>query len=134
MASPTLPQYFPTFAAGYNRLLLLIRAMCRTVIWLTPRAAVAAALAMCCWLVWITLMPGPTDRIVVPAAIRSSTQVGFHHNTPPPWPRGNCFDISSNPPWPARMFSSRRAVWKVCNMHAENFSSIVRQRNWVEPA
>jgi hypothetical protein len=132
MASPTLPQFFPTFAAGYNRLLLLIRATRRIGVWLTPRVAMAAVLAMCGWLVWIIIMPGPTDRIVVPAAMSSSTQVGFLHSTPPPWPRGNCFDISSNPPWPAIMFGSQGAVWKVCNMNAENFSSIVRQLNLQE--
>jgi hypothetical protein len=73
----------------------LIRAMRRTGVWLTPRVAVAAVLAMCGWLVWIIIMPAPTDRIVVPAAISKSAEVGFVHSSPPPWPKVNCFALSS---------------------------------------
>jgi hypothetical protein len=89
--------------------------------------AKALVLLMSLELVWVVVMPGPTDRIVVPAAIAFETTVGFVHQSPPPWPQGNCFDVSSKGHWlgPARGF--QRMGGKVCNMHSENFSAIVQR-------
>jgi hypothetical protein len=116
---------FPTFVAWYRGLVRLTRAMARAGVWLTPRVATALVLLMSLELVWVAVMPGQTDRVMVPAAMTQQTTVGFFHQSPPPWPQGNCFNISSSPRWLGALLGSRRTDRKVCNMHVENFSAIV---------
>jgi hypothetical protein len=42
MTRSTIPRHFPTFVIWFRRLLLLIGAMCRVGVWLSPRVAMAA--------------------------------------------------------------------------------------------
>jgi hypothetical protein len=125
MGVSAIRRHFPTFLAEYCRLLTLIRAICRAGVWLFPRVAMALVLVTSLELVWVVVMPGRTDRVTVPAVITMQTDVGFMHRAPPPWPRGNCFNISPSPRWLGALLGSRRTDRKVCNMHAENFSAIV---------
>jgi len=58
-----------------------------------------------------------------------ATCVGFFHNTPPPWPRGNCLtfekDAAEFSPEP---FTFADGVsWRIVNIHAENFYEITRR-------
>src|SRR5262245_8597874 len=121
-----LLRHFPAFAAWYCRSLRLIRAMRRIGVWHTPRVAMALVLVMSCELVWIVAIFEPTARFMVPAVIGQRTLVGFRHRTPPPWPRGNCFSVSSNARWLGPAPGTRRIGGQVCNMHVENFSEIVQ--------
>jgi hypothetical protein len=73
------------------------------------------------------LLPAPPlsdgARLFVPAVVGMRTAVSHSHETPPPWPRGNCFELSTGArgrPDPARELH-------VINMHAENFQEVVRQ-------
>jgi hypothetical protein len=120
-------RHFPTFAAGYCGLLRSIRVMCRVGVWLTPRVAMALVLVMSCELVWILAIPESTAGLKVPALVRGQTLLGFMHRTPPPWPRGNCFSVSSVARWLGPARGTRRIGGRVGNMHAENFSEIVKQ-------
>jgi hypothetical protein len=129
MERSTIPNHFRTFVAWYRRLLLLTRAMRRAGVWLTPRVSMALVLVMSLELVWVVVMPGRSDRVMVPAAIGLSTQVGYFYRHPPPWPRGNCFRISSVPRWLGALLGPQKTQRWVCNMHAENFSSIVQRLN-----
>lgn len=129
MGPSSILHHFPTFVACYRRLLLLTRAMLRAGAWLTPRLAMALALVMSLKLVWVGVMPGPTDRVMVPAVITSQTDVGYFDRSPPPWPKGNCFGISVAPRWPGALLGLETTHLSVCNMHAENVSSIVKRLN-----
>jgi hypothetical protein len=133
MALSTLPRHIPTFAAGYCRLLRLIRAMCRVGAWLSPRAAMVLVLVMSCELVWIMAVPEPTARFMVSASIALHTDRLFFHQAPPPWQHGNCFHVASKGHWFGPVRGFRRMGGKVCIMHAENFSAIVHDsssRRW----
>ena len=131
MTRSSIRRHFPTFAAWFRRLLLLIRAMCRVAVWLSPRVAMVLVLVMGCQLVWIVLIPGRTDRVMVPAMITRQTLVGFDsiRSKPPPRLRGNCFSVSPKARWSGPLVGSRSTLWQVCNMHAENFSEIVQRLN-----
>src|SRR5260221_10374437 len=87
----------------------------------------------------LTSMKNPRH---VPARVFILTAVGYFHQTPGPWPNGNSFIVAPRWAWvmrgpvgkyirhlvPNRLaFESERAGWSVINMHAENFSEIVRQ-------
>jgi hypothetical protein len=77
-------------------------------------AAVALALVADWWLASNRTPPPadpPTD-LVVPARAVQATLVGFQHDGPPQWPRGNCFAVSPG--------------LSVANMHLENFARAVR--------
>jgi hypothetical protein len=75
--------------------------------------------------------PAPADRVMVPASITGTTQVGYSSDVPPPWPRGNCFTVSSMTAQEARKAQEQKepgpASWKVANMRTENFEAIVRR-------
>ena len=75
--------------------------------------------------------PGRADRVVVPASAKGKTEVGFDHEGPPPWPRGNCFRVPSMTAAEAKKAQEQKKPgpysWKVANMHAENFEAIVRR-------
>src|SRR5262245_68705 len=65
------------------------------------------------------LVQGPSERMVLPARVAGSTQVGYTSEGPPPWPKGNCFWLSHDP-------RDRAAPqFHVANMHAENFERVV---------
>jgi hypothetical protein len=136
MTRSAIPGHFPTFAAWFRKLLLLIRAlllliraMCRVGVWLSPRVALVLVLVMGCQLVWIVLTPGRTDRVMVLPTITRQTLVGFDsiRSKPPPRLRGNCFSVSPKARWGGSLVGSRSTPWQVCNMHAENFSEIVQR-------
>jgi hypothetical protein len=65
-------------------------------------------------------------RLRVPTQPLCVTAVGFFRRTPPPWPAGNCFELSPLP-------LSRRAKpmlaqgYHVANMHYENFEEVVKR-------
>jgi hypothetical protein len=125
MRTSAISRYFPTFATWSRRPLLPIRAMCRVGGRLFPRVAMVLALVMGCELVWIGLMAALTGRVRVAATIREQTLVLF--NSEPPQPRGNCFSVSPTVLWGGLWVGPRPRLWKVCNMHAENFSAIVQR-------
>jgi hypothetical protein len=98
----------------------------------------ALVLVLSCALVWIMAVPETKKaRFMVPAANTGQTLVAFIYKTPPPWPRGNCFDVSSKRRWVGPLEGFCRWLWrdsgfqtmswKVCNMHAGNFNAIVRR-------
>jgi hypothetical protein len=65
--------------------------------------------------------PAPSSgRMTLPARSAESTQVGYRHDGPPPWPKGNCFWLTSDPADP------EAPRFHVGNMHAENFERVVR--------
>jgi hypothetical protein len=129
MGPATTLQDFPTFVAWYRRLVRITRAMAQAGVWLSPRVATTLVLVMCCELVWVVAMPEPPPRFTVPAVVQLQTLVLYFPKAPPPWPRGNCFILSSKGRWlgPVRGFG--RMEGAVCNMHAENFSAIVGRLN-----
>jgi hypothetical protein len=61
---------------------------------------------------------------MVPAVRGRTTQVGFFYRTPPPWPRGNCFGVTTKARWLGPARGTGASEWNVANMHAENFSVI----------
>jgi hypothetical protein len=103
----------------------LYGAMSRGGAWLVPRITMALLLVMCCEMVWILALREPTGRFIVSAANTGQTLVRFFYKTPPPWPRGNCFEVSSKPRWVGPVGGFQTTSWRVCNMHAENFSAVV---------
>jgi hypothetical protein len=71
-----------------------------------------------------------TDRVMVPATIRMQTIVFTYSD--PPQSRGDCFDVSPTPPERGGWGRPRDPLWgdplwKVCNMHAQNFAGIVER-------
>jgi hypothetical protein len=73
------------------------------------------------------LLPAPPlqegARLFVPAVVGMRTAVGHSHETPPPWPRGNCFKLSTG----ARGRPDPTRGLHVINMHAENFEEVVKR-------
>ena len=76
----------------------------------------------------------------VPARACITTLLFFQHQSPGPWTHGNSFTLAPGPAWTVKgpvgnFLRQHRPVsltggptgWGVLNMHAENFSEIVRQ-------
>jgi hypothetical protein len=127
MGSSSLLGHFPTFVAGSRGLLRLVRVTRRAGVWLSPRLAMALVLLLSFELAWIMAVPEPTGRFMVPAVLGVRTLVGFSHRTPPPWPRGNCFGMSVKTRWLGPIRGTPKVGGHVLNMHAENFSEVVKR-------
>ena len=130
MTRSSIRRHFRTFAASFRRLLLLIGVMCRVAVWLSPRVAMVLVLVMGCQLVWIVLIPGP----------HSDRSHGARPSRDKHWSASTRSDPSHHHGCGATASVSRRARWiagrssdpgstlgEVCNMHAQNFSEIVRR-------
>ena len=72
------------------------------------------------------LPPSEGARLRVPTQALSVTLVGFDPKTPPPWPVGNCFELS---PLPLSRRRGRPDIrgYHVANMHHENFAEVVKR-------
>jgi hypothetical protein len=127
MSPFAIERHFPTFVICYRWVLALIRLICRVGIRLLPRVAVVVVMIMTCVLAWIVVAPDDAGRVRVPATIEQQTLVGFSHRGPAPWPRGNCFTIAPRARWTWPPGARRNPGWRVCNMHAENFSEVVKR-------
>ena len=127
MGPSTIERHLPTFVACYRGVLVLIRVICRAGTRLFPRAVMVIVLVMTCDLAWIVFRPEHAGRVLVLTAIRGQTEVGFVNRGPAPWPRGNCFTVAPSVRWGWRLRGTRNPDWRVCNMHAENFSEIVKR-------
>jgi hypothetical protein len=105
---------------------------------------VVAAASALWWLAPPMRAEGPTPtaqgegplrapRLHLPARVTEKTLVGYFHNTPPPWPAGNCFSLS--PASPEDLLKRLNVVagprpgtrLHVINMHAENFEEVARK-------
>src|SRR5262249_22567214 len=69
------------------------------------------------------LIPPPLSagmRLEVPARPQMVTTVGFNRDTPAPWRKGNCFELSPLP-LSRRTEKDLAPGYHVANMHWENF-------------
>jgi len=106
-----------------------------------PALVWAVSLGFLLLLVWATIRPSrattqraqdpaPPNIKMVPAVYGMTTVVGYFHKTPPPWPKGNCFELS---PLTIEERTRRRVAgapaesWFVLNMHTENFEAFVER-------
>jgi hypothetical protein len=127
MSPSAIERHLPMFVSCYRRLLVFINVIWRVGIRHFPRVAMVIVLMMTCDLAWIVVRSEHSGRVLVPATITQQTQVGFFHRGPAPWPRGNCFTMAPKVRWGWQLRGTRSPDWRVCNVHAENFSEIVKR-------
>jgi len=65
-------------------------------------------------------------RLEVPVRPQMVTAVAFNRDPPPPWRKGNCFDLSPLP-LSRRTEKNLGSGYYVANMHWESFQEIVRR-------